>query len=146
MAKYDALLRLLERATGQIELSFEEIEQALGFELPASARRYPAWWSNSGGTHVQSAAWRGAGYRTENVNIAAGRVRFVPENTMGFGEMQQTEFNPKESAVRKAEGKKPTSGRHPAYGALKGLITIPPDVDLTQPAFEDWKSLYGETE
>ena len=146
MAKYDALLRLLERATGQIELSFEEIEQALGTKLPASARRYAAWWSNSGGTHVQAAAWMDAGYRTEDVNITAGRVRFVPERISGFAEMQQTKFTAKESAVRNAEDKRPTSGRHPAYGALKGLITIPPDVDLTQPAFEDWKSLYGETE
>jgi hypothetical protein len=146
MSKYDALLSLLEGATGQVELSFEEIEQTLGFKLPASARRYPAWWSNSGGTHVQASAWMEAGYRTEDVNIAAGRVRFVPERTIGFEEMQQTKFDPKGSPVRKADGKTPTSGHHPAYGALKGLITIPPDVDLTQPAFEDWKSLYGETE
>ena len=34
--------------------------------------------------------------------------------------------------------------RHPAFGALKGLITIKPGVDLTEPAFEDWTELYGK--
>ena len=28
--------------------------------------------------------------------------------------------------------------------ALKGMITILPDVDLTEPAYADWKKLYGE--
>jgi len=28
--------------------------------------------------------------------------------------------------------------RHPAYGALKGLIHIPPGVDLTEPADPEW--------
>lgn len=145
MSKYDALLKLLKGATGTVELSFEDIERTLGFQLPASARRYPAWWSNSGGTHVQAAAWMVAGYRTEDVNIAAGRVRFVPQYAAGFGEMKQMKFDP-QAVVVKTEGKASSSGHHPAYGALKGLITIAPDVDLTQPAFEDWKSLYGETE
>jgi hypothetical protein len=144
MAKYDALLKLLEEASDEVELSFAQIEKTLGFELPASARRYPAWWSNSGGTHVQAAAWMGAGYRTTDVNVAAGRVRFVPEGGSGFGEMKQAKFEP-EAVVPKAQDKG-TGGHHPAYGALRGLITIPPEVDLTQPAFEDWKGLYGETD
>ncbi|OEO32946.1 hypothetical protein VW23_009030 [Devosia insulae DS-56] len=142
MAKYDALLNLLEEATGEVELTFEQIEQTLGFDLPVSARRYPAWWSNSGGTHVQASAWMDAGYRTADVNVGAGRVRFVPHLGSGFGEMKQAKFEPE---APKTQEKGP-SGHHPAYGALKGLITIPADVDLAQPAYEDWKSLYGEAE
>ena len=30
-------------------------------------------------------------------------------------------------------------GRHPAWGALKGMIHILPGVDLTEPAFPDWE-------
>lgn len=60
----------------------------------------------------------------------------------GFGEMKQAAF--KAEAV--AEGKEKKPYRHPAWGALKGMITIPPDVDLTEPAFENWKALYGEDE
>lgn len=142
MTKYDPLLKLLEAATGEVELTFEAIEETLGFALPASARRYPAWWSNSGGTHVQASAWMDAGYRTAGVNVGAGRVRFVPDLGWGLGEMKQAKF---ETEAPKTQDKG-SGGHHPAYGALKGLITIPTDVDLTQPAFEDWKSLYGEAE
>lgn len=144
MAKYDGLLKLLEDATDDVELTFEQIEKKLGFALPASARRYSAWWSNSGGTHVQAAAWMDAGYRTADVDVGAGRVRFVPHHGSGFEEMKQAKFDPEPVAAR-AQSKGP-DGHHPAYGALKGLITIPPDVDLTQPALDDWKGLYGEAE
>ena len=33
---------------------------------------------------------------------------------------------------------------HPAYGAMKGMITLLPGVDLTEPSYPDWKVLYGE--
>jgi hypothetical protein len=36
------------------------------------------------------------------------------------------------------------SEHHPAYGALEGMITILPGVDLTEPSYSDWKKLYGE--
>ena len=58
-------------------MTFDEIDHVVG-GLPASARRYPAWWSNEReGTHVQAHAWMDAGWRVENVNLAAKRVRFA---------------------------------------------------------------------
>jgi len=33
--------------------------------------------------------------------------------------------------------------RHPLFGALKGLVRIPPGVDLTEPADPDWGKVYG---
>ena len=30
------------------------------------------------------------------------------------------------------------SKRHPMFGALKGLVRIPPGTDLTEPADPDW--------
>jgi hypothetical protein len=32
-------------------------------------------------------------------------------------------------------------GRHPARGALKGMVHIPPGVDLTEPADPEWADL-----
>jgi len=31
--------------------------------------------------------------------------------------------------------------RHPAFGALKGTVFVPPGVDLTEPADPDWADL-----
>ena len=128
MSKYDPLLHHLERSHGEVELAFADIEAIVGFPLPASARRHPAWWSNSGGTHVQSAAWQ-----------SAESVRFVPDAT-GFGEMKQAPIKHDEPPA----AQKPKSAHPPAWGALKGMITLQPGVDLTEPSYPDWKALYGE--
>ncbi|MCB1502004.1 MAG: hypothetical protein KDK07_19830 [Bauldia sp.] len=34
--------------------------------------------------------------------------------------------------------------RHPLIGAMKGLLTIAPGVDLTEPAFPGWADLIEE--
>jgi hypothetical protein len=47
-----------------VELKFSEIESILGFPLPESARKYPAWWSNGGHKHAYS--WLNAGYVVAN--------------------------------------------------------------------------------
>jgi hypothetical protein len=74
--KYDAVRRLLTEEDGDvISLSFAGIEAALGFTLPASARRYPAWWSNDV-SHSQAKAWMDAGWRTGQVSLADERVSF----------------------------------------------------------------------
>jgi hypothetical protein len=33
-------------------------------------------------------------------------------------------------------------GRHPAFGALKGITFVRPGVDLTEPADPDWGKVY----
>ena len=78
MSKYSALGRHLERETGpSVEMAFHEVDDVVG-GLPASARRYLAWWSNErDGTHVQARAWLDAGWRVVNVNLTAERVRFT---------------------------------------------------------------------
>jgi len=69
VSKYSSLRRHLERETGPaVERTFDEIDDVVG-GLPASARRYSAWWSNEReGTHVQARAWMDAGWRVANVN------------------------------------------------------------------------------
>lgn len=78
MSKYSSLRRHLEREAGpSVEMTFDEIDDVVG-GLPASARRYSAWWSNEGeGTHVQARAWMDAGWCVAKVNLTAERVRFT---------------------------------------------------------------------
>lgn len=76
MGRYDSLAVLLQdRIDGVVELSFEEIDEAVAGLAP-SARRYREWWANS--SSPQGRAWAAAGYRVEAVNVTAGWGRFAP--------------------------------------------------------------------
>ena len=78
MGKYDPLFEFLcRRPTVALDLNFEDLEVLVG-PLPASARRYPAWWANEaeGGRHVQARAWLNAGREVERVDVSRGSVRF----------------------------------------------------------------------
>ena len=75
MAKYDRLGSYLTAAgTGEIRLSFGEIENILGFDLPRSAYAYPQWWANGG--HTQAHSWMQAGYITAEVDVPDQTVLF----------------------------------------------------------------------
>jgi DNA-binding XRE family transcriptional regulator len=76
--KYDPLFEYLKEQpdSGLLELSFAEIEQILGEELPASAKVTRAWWANSKST--QSKAWQEAGWLVDNVDFENGLVVFRP--------------------------------------------------------------------
>jgi hypothetical protein len=80
MTKYRNLtshLASLEAHISRCTLSFQEIEEKLGFALPKSAYAYPAWWSNqTGDGHSQSAAWQSIGWRTGELDLTNQRVSF----------------------------------------------------------------------
>ena len=78
-SKYDPLYgHLLDGPNNVVALSFTEIERILGFALPASARRYQAWWANEReGTHSHARSWLDASYKTQGVDLNAQTVRFV---------------------------------------------------------------------
>ncbi len=135
MSKYSPLTEFLKLAEGELEMPFAGVEKVLGFALPRSARLYPAWWSNSGGTHVQSAAWQSAGYETRQVDVENETVRFVPMASKGFEEMQQAAFNVPGQAM---------PVKHPLFGCMKGSSIVLPGVDLTAPADPDWGKVYED--
>jgi hypothetical protein len=60
------------------QATFAEVEDVLGFALPASARNHQAWWANDVTTHSHARAWLAARYRTAGVNLTAERVTFRP--------------------------------------------------------------------
>ena len=78
MAKYDPLEAWLKRRGGtEVELTFADVERIIGGMLPNSAQR-SQWWANESdpkSRHVQSRAWRNAGYDALPV-ADEERVRF----------------------------------------------------------------------
>ena len=64
-------LCLRSRAWREWQVSFEEIESVLGFNLPDSARSDRQWWSNSGSQrgHDHTMAWLLAGWKVKSVDL-----------------------------------------------------------------------------
>ena len=126
MSKYEPLRSFLKsKGAPVIPMSFAEIEKVLGFKLPNS-QRYPAWWSNNPTNNVMTNEWLAAGYRTEQVDIEAGRLV--------FRRTAASEVPPPHTP--KSGGGSPR--RHAFFGWMKGLVTIPGGTDLTKPADPEW--------
>lgn len=71
---------LLQRKDGDLIMTFSDIEDIIGSELPISARKYSAFWGNNkNGEHPYCKSWLDAGFKTVDVpkNIIEERVRFV---------------------------------------------------------------------
>ena len=77
-SKYAPLTEYLNQLTEPlIDLSFHEIEKILGFDLPASAFQYQAWWANEReGTHSHARSWLNASFKTANVDLNTKTVTF----------------------------------------------------------------------
>ncbi len=60
-----------------ISLSFKEIEQIIGDELPASARLYRIWWSNNLKINPHARQWWEAGWRISTIRMAEEIVVFT---------------------------------------------------------------------
>jgi hypothetical protein len=118
MSKYDPLTRhLAQRNLARIAMQFSELEKLLGFDLPPSARKHRAWWSNNPSNSVMTKAWLAAGYQSEQVDLEAEKLTFVKLNAV--------------------EPTEPPRGDHPLFGCMAGTFTIPPGVDLTDPIYTD---------
>jgi hypothetical protein len=79
MSKYASLAKFLgdsARTEGTAILSFAQVEDLMGRPLPVSARKFRSWWGNDS-YHVQSVAWRAAGWRVFKVDIARQVVTFI---------------------------------------------------------------------
>lgn len=78
MSKYDGLTEYL-RAQPRIPfvVSFRQIEEIVGQELPASAAKHRPWWANRRGSpHANS--WLNAGWKTADVQVEGRKLRFEP--------------------------------------------------------------------
>jgi hypothetical protein len=128
MSKYDRLGEFLRtQRAREIPMTFTEIEKVIGAKLPPNSPQYPAWWSNNPSNNVMTKVWLKAGFRTERVDVKSRKVVF-----------RRVEQKTPEPPPQRAD----KAGRHPIFGALKGLVHVPPDVDLTEPADPDWGKVY----
>ncbi|HWT13564.1 MAG TPA: hypothetical protein VN231_12475 [Allosphingosinicella sp.] len=78
MSRYQPLADFLAGKKGDVwEASFGEIESLLGFPLPPSAHKFPAWWANQAGEgHSQTKGWMSVGWRTAALDRERRRIRF----------------------------------------------------------------------
>jgi hypothetical protein len=81
MSKYEPLGNYLRaQKSDRVTLSLDEIADIIGDTLPASARKFVAWWENEAqGSHVQARAWVDEGFKTEGVSLTSESVTFVRE-------------------------------------------------------------------
>jgi len=137
MSKYAPLENFLETSMkSEIPMEFREIEKVIGGNLPDSSKKYHAWWSNESTTHVQAAAWQNAGYKTSQVDLESKKLVFLRVSKLGS---QGTKANENSTETQPLK-----SHRHPVFGCMKGTVTIPDDVDLTEPADPEWARLIEE--
>lgn len=126
MSKYEPLeqkLRNLE--VTRWTANFDEVERVLGFALPQSASKHPAWWANNGIGHSHCRSWLNAGWKTEQVDVNARKVTFT--------KVEQEPVSPLPAGVRP-----------PLFGAMKGTFRIAPGIDLTAPIDVRWAVLEDE--
>lgn len=78
MSRYQPLADFLAgKKESEWNATFAEIEAQLGFALPKSAYKYPAWWANQNGEgHSQTKGWRSVGWRTARLDLERRRVTF----------------------------------------------------------------------
>ncbi len=131
MTKYAPLKDFLsETGAPEIPMRFSEIEKVIHGTLPPTAFKHRAWWSNNASNSVVTRAWLEAGYRTERVDLEARRLVF------------RRAIGPHSTETAKTVPRR--EGRHPLFGALKGAVSIPAGVDLTEPADPDWGRMYDD--
>jgi hypothetical protein len=86
-SKYGGLtghLKFRGSFTSVVKLSFARIDGLIGSNLPMSAYRTEAWWSNSPSS-AHAKAWLDAGWEVQEVNLKEGfvvfkKVRQIPKN------------------------------------------------------------------
>lgn len=79
-SKYDPFgeyLLSIPTQTRNLTVSFEKIQEILGFTLPASALHYQAWWANEvDPKHPQKLCWQTAGWRVDELDLSRRLVSF----------------------------------------------------------------------
>lgn len=77
--KYDEFQKCLNQLKiALVSFSFDEVEEIIGCELPASAYKYAAWWGNDC-SHSQARAWMQAGWKVSRVDLDKKEVQLIRE-------------------------------------------------------------------
>ncbi len=130
MAKYAPLENYLEtNGKTHVPMTFADIESIIGDNLPQSARKHRAWWSNNPSNSVITYAWLSAGYKTAQVDMGGEKLVFLRAATLP-------------TAPPKSSPHLPNSGSatHALIGAMRETVTVSAGVDLTQPTGVKWEA------
>ena len=137
MGKYETLGRFLtQQRTNEIPMTFADVERITGTKLPPSAHKHRPWWSNNPQNSVMTKVWLAAGFETEQVDMAGQKLVFRRVRNSSEARGTPPPLTPSDAAGAR---------HHPLRGALKGLVRIMPETDLTQPADPSWADLLDET-
>jgi hypothetical protein len=127
VSKYGGLadhLKFRGAFTRLVKLSFARIDGLIGSNLPMSAYRDEAWWSNSP-LNAHAKAWLDAGWEVQEVNLKEGYVMFTKVREVPFkrrspkGEIRKP-FTP--VPVRSSKPKLPSKTRvSKLYARIKNL-------------------------
>ncbi len=125
MSKYEPLANYLKSVDFEsIPMTFTKIELIINDSLPASARKHRPWWSNNPSNSTVLRSWIAAGYKVTKVNMNNECLVFVK-----IGAEDKLAKAPSIPTLKKSDV-------HPAFGCLRGTVTIPCDIDLTAPAID----------
>ena len=130
MSKYAPLEMYLNSAEADaLSLTFAQIESIIKDQLPPSARKHRHWWSNKTSNNSMTQPWIAAGFEVAQVNMIDESLVFVK-----VGDEIGSESSSNSSVLEKSDV-------HPAFGCLRGTVTIPRDTDLTAPAMSEWAQM-----
>lgn len=102
MAKYSRLSDFLQECSeDEFFISFHEVENILGFSLPNSAFKYPAWWSNNVNNGRHCMAWISVGWRTSDLNLIGKSVSFVRDRNNSSVKRTIPRFNRSSKTIAK---------------------------------------------
>lgn len=152
MTKYSRLTDHLQSLdSNEWHASFKELEKILGFLLPESARRYPAWWANDARQGRQANAWLSAGWKTEDLNLTGETVSFRKAGSAVIGSPKATskkaaaqpkraEFNVTDLPV--APGLNPLDVGIRMTWRILGKLTLDSQQGVSFPAVPEVAGLY----
>lgn len=138
MSRYKPLSVYLSNVNRElVPMTFADIESVIGLQLPASALRHRAWWSNNPSNSVMTKAWLDAGYRSEQVDMDARRLVFrrTGQPTSSEHREEPTLAPPVSYISTVAESPNALEG---LYGALAGTLTIKNSSDIISPTSNAW--------
>lgn len=137
--KYIELYEFLKQQEAHtVRLSFAEIESLLGFDLPNSAYKYPAWWSNAGEGHSHSLAWLDAGWKTAQLSLSERAVSFLKRRATRANSAGMAEAPTRYLMDKSSQSDMQQNAGDSLFGALAGSITVLPETDLTEPLMDDF--------
>ena len=130
MSKYEKLTAYLSASmTTSRCMGFREIEEVLGFALPASARKHRPWWANDPSPGRQSGAWLSVGWETAEVDLGGENVTFQRADQVPSRVPRQ----PKKSSQQAAENRS---------AARFVELSVAPDGGAVQLSLEmQWRTL-----